>query len=220
MNFRSGRLYLPRVEGRTANPARVTFVKANGHAPPGSDQRRQPVRKPSAAATRRAQRRTTKVGALDAFQQECVEVFERAAVAFSLAPSVGQIYGLLFATPDPLCLEEIIQRLGASRGGTFQSLRFLRDLGAVTGGIYLPGRRSEYFQAERNLRQLAGAFLRAQIEPHVAHGQNHLTSLQAKIAPGGTPLSEFQRARYEQMERWHRFGADLLPVIRAFAEKF
>lgn len=158
--------------------------------------------------------------ALDPFQTECIAVFQRAAVAFSLAPSVGQIYGLLFATPEPLCLEQIIDRLGASRGGTFQSLRFLRDLGAVTGGIYLPGQRSEYFQAERNLRKLAGAFLGAQIEPHVSNGEAHLASLQAKLAPADTPAGEFQRARYDQMARWHRFGADLLPVIRAFADKF
>lgn len=157
---------------------------------------------------------------MDDFQRECIEVFQRAAVAFSLAPSVGQIYGLLYATPEPLCLDEIIKRLGASRGGTFQSLRFLRKLGAVTGGVYRRGQRSEYFQAERNLRQLAGSFLRAQIEPHVANGNAHLESLRAKLAPVGHPQAEFQRARYEQMERWHRFGADLLPVIKAFAEKF
>ncbi len=157
---------------------------------------------------------------LDDFQRECIEVFQRAAVAFSLAPSVGQIYGLLFSTPEPLCLDQIIGHLGASRGGTFQSLRFLRKLGAVTGGIYQPGQRSEYFQAERNLRQLAGAFLGAQIEPHLANGHDHLASLQSKLAPADSPHAEFQRARYEQMERWHRFTADLLPVIRAFAGKF
>lgn len=156
----------------------------------------------------------------DGFQRECIEIFERAAVAFSLAPSVGQIYGLLFSTPEPLCLDQIIERLKASRGGTFQSLRFLRKLGAVTGGIYKPGQRSEHFQAERNLRKLAGAFLGAKIEPHVARGSAHLVRLRSKIADEDGAVTEFQRARHAQMERWHRFGADLLPFIRAFAEKF
>ena len=33
---------------------------------------------------------------LDDFQRECVAIFQRAAAAFSLAPSIGQVYGLLF----------------------------------------------------------------------------------------------------------------------------
>lgn len=157
---------------------------------------------------------------LDDFQKECVRVFQRAASAFSLAPSVGQIYGLLFSTPEPLCLDQIVERLKASRGGSFQSLRWLRQLGVVTGGIYKPDERREYFQAERNLRKLAAAFLNAQIEPHLQNATKHLGRLRKAVADGDNPASEFQRQRLEQLERWHQFSNDVLPFIRTFAEKF
>lgn len=157
---------------------------------------------------------------LDEFQKECVRVFQRAASAFSLAPSVGQIYGLLFSTAEPLCLDQIVERLKASRGGSFQSLRWLRQLGAVNGGIYKPDERREYFQAERNLRKLAAAFLNAQIEPHLQNGSEHLTRLRSAIAPDGHPASAFQRQRLDQLERWHQFTNDILPLIKTFAEKF
>lgn len=156
---------------------------------------------------------------LDAFQTECVAVFQRAASAFSLAPSAGQVYGLLFSSLEPLCLDDIASMLRASRGGTFQSLRWLRQIGAVER-VFVPGRRKEFFRAELNLRKLAGAFLSARIEPHVESGASHLSRLRATVAAGDAPQARFQRERLEQMERWHRFMADVLPFIKTFAEKF
>lgn len=156
---------------------------------------------------------------LDDFQQECVAIFQRAAAAFSLAPSVGQVYGLLFATEEPLSMDQIMVRLGTSRGGTHQSLRWLRQIGAVERH-FKPGQRKEFFAAVLNLRKLAGSFVAARINPHVESGQEHLGRLRASIAPDDEPASVFQRERYEQMERWHRFLGDLLPFVQTFAGKF
>ena len=156
---------------------------------------------------------------LDDFQLECIAVFQRAAAAFSLAPSIGQVYGLLFSTEDPLCLDQICARLKSSRGGTFQSLRWLRQIGAVERAVQL-GQRKEFFKAVLNLRKLAGAFLSARIEPHVASGSAHLTRLRASVASPESAHSSFQQERLAQMERWHRFMSDVLPFIKTFAEKF
>lgn len=156
---------------------------------------------------------------LDDFQRECVVVFQRAAAAFSLAPSIGQVYGLLFSTPDPLSLDQITARLGLSRGGAFQSLRWLRQIGAVEK-VAVSGRRKEHFRAVLNLRNLAAAFLAARIEPHITNGTDHLGRLEASLASDGSETSAFQRERFEQMQRWHRFLSDIMPFIRTFAEKF
>jgi HTH-type transcriptional regulator, glycine betaine synthesis regulator len=156
---------------------------------------------------------------LDDFQRECVAIFQRAAAAFSLAPSIGQVYGLLFSTEEPLSLDQIMTRLGTSRGGTFQSVRWLRQIGAVER-IFQPGQRKEFHRAVLNLRKLAGAFVTARINPHVESGHEHLERLRASIASGENSTAEFQRQRYDQMERWHRFLGDLLPFIKTFAEKF
>lgn len=156
--------------------------------------------------------------ALDDFQRECVAVFQRAAAAFSLAPSVGQVYGLLFSSEEPLSLDQIMARLGTSRGGTHQSVRWLRQIGAVERH-FKPGQRKEFFGAVLNLRKLAGAFVAARINPHIESGHEHLERLRANIAPDGHPASDFQRQRCEQMERWHGFLRDLLPFIQSLAGK-
>lgn len=155
---------------------------------------------------------------MNAFQIECVATFTRAALAFSLPASVGQIYGLLFATLEPLSLDEICDLLKSSRGGTFQSMKWLREVGMIER-VRVLGLRKGHFRAVLNLRQLATNLLRRRVEPHVRNGADHLERLRSSISSSGNSVSAFQRARYEQMERWHGFLADMLPLITGMAEK-
>ena len=177
------------------------------------DQGRQLARKSRKTA------RPTLVGsagsALNPFQEQSVALFVRAASALSLPRSVGQVYGLLFATPRPLNLDEIMALLGSSRGGTFEGLKWLRQFGAVER-VFLPGVRKEHFQAELNLRRLANGFLRLRIEPHLDNANGHLGSLRDVIADD-SPDAEFQRTRLDKVETWHRLLNDILPMIKQVA---
>ena len=64
-------------------------------------------------------------------QRELVVVFSNLAELFGNPRSLGEIYGVLFASEHPLSMEEIIRRLGISKGSASQGLRQLEDLGAV-----------------------------------------------------------------------------------------
>lgn len=180
---------------------------------PRFDQRRQPVRKSrkSARPTLEEQRSS----ALSPFQERCVALFVRTAIALSLPRSVGQVYGLLFASPRPLNLDEIMSLLGSSRGGTFEGLKWLRQFGAVER-VFLPGVRKEHFQAELNLRRLANGFLRLRIEPHLENANDHLNGLRSLIDSDSAD-AEFQRTRLGKVETWHRLLNDLLPMIKQVA---
>jgi DNA-binding transcriptional regulator GbsR (MarR family) len=157
------------------------------------------------------------IRALDEFQLEAIALFVRAASMLSLPRSVAQIYGLLFTTPEPLCLDEITIQLGISRGSAFDGLRWLRELGAVDS-VFLPGVRKEHFRAEFQLRKLATGFLRNQIQPHVDNGTEHLKRLKETIDPASQD-ADFYRDRLQQINGWHRFFSKALPVIRALAAK-
>jgi DNA-binding transcriptional regulator GbsR (MarR family) len=179
------------------------------------DQGRQLVRKSKKTGRPRLAEAGASATALNPFQEQSVALFVRAAIALSLPRSVGQVYGLLFATPRPLNLDEIMVLLGASRGGTFEGIRWLRQFGAVER-VFLPGVRKEHFQAELNLRRLASGFLRLRIEPHLDNASSHLDGLRSVINDG-SPESEFQRTRLGKVETWHRLLNDLLPMIKQVA---
>ena len=181
----------------------------------GFDQGRQPARKTGRPNRAAAKGTPSRASGLTPFQEQSVALFVRAASALSLPRSVGQVYGLLFATERPLNLDEIMALLGSSRGGTFEGLRWLRQFGAVER-VYLPGVRKEHFQPELNLRRLASGFLRLRIEPHLENANSHLDGLRSVI-DDGSPESEFQRTRLGKVETWHRLLNDLLPMIKQVA---
>jgi len=149
------------------------------------------------------------------FQAQTIELFVRAADALSLPRSAGQVYGLLFSTSRPLNLDEMTALLNASRGGTWEGLDWLRQMGAVEK-VFLPGVRKDHYRAEINLRKLASGILRMRIEPHLENGRDHLEALSLSI-DGQNPEADFQRERLGKVEVWHRLLNDLLPVIKQVA---
>ena len=65
------------------------------------------------------------------FQSECIELFAEVVYALGLPRSIGQIYGLLYASPAPLSFSDIVERLDISKGSASQGLQLLRSLGAI-----------------------------------------------------------------------------------------
>jgi hypothetical protein len=157
------------------------------------------------------------------FERECVDFFAELAQALSVPRSLGQIYGVLFASPKPLSFTEIVERLDISKGSASQGLQLLRSLGAVHGadssGVSAGSgdSRREQFVPELGLRQLIGGVLREKIEPLLGAGGARMQrlrecALQAPSAPG----EKFSLQRVEQLKKWHRQLRLSLPLLKTF----
>ena len=158
------------------------------------------------------------VSILNAFQQECVDLFVNAATSLSVPRSIGEIYGLLFSTEEPISLDDLTRRLSMSRGAAHEGLRWLRNIGAVKL-VYIPGVRKEHFSAETSLRRLASGYLRDRVEPHLENGQNRIQQL--RRAPNSDPATEnFQRGRINQITNWYKFLQHILPLVKTLAGKY
>jgi DNA-binding transcriptional regulator GbsR (MarR family) len=155
---------------------------------------------------------------LSAFQLQSVALFIHVFGALSLPRSIGEIYGLLFSTPEPLSLDDVQSRLQLSRGSASEGLRWLRSLGAVNQ-VYLAGIRKEHFTAETSLRKLASGYLRDRIDPHLENGPNRLSILESSIGPTSA-TAHFEKSRLGQIAGWYKFFAKVLPLIKALAGKF
>ena len=71
------------------------------------------------------------VSQLTRLEQESIDYFVSFVQIFGLPKSVGQIYGLMFVSVDPMPMSHIIERLEMSKGSASQGLATLRSLGAV-----------------------------------------------------------------------------------------
>jgi HTH-type transcriptional regulator, glycine betaine synthesis regulator len=170
------------------------------------------------------------------FERECVAFFAEVVQVFGVPKSLGQIYGVLYASPEPLSFSDIVERLEISKGSASQGLQLLRSLGAVNiaepkpapaagrpragagpaaaapgGGGDAP--RREYYQPELGLRKLVSGVLRERVMPLATAKVDRVSRLRelAEQADGG----EFFRDRVKQLETWRRRIKTVLPVLSA-----
>jgi len=157
-----------------------------------------------------------------AFETECIEFFAEIVQAFGVPRSIGQIYGLLFASNEPLSFSDIVGRLNMSKGSISQGLQLLRSLGAihVATATTLAGKgdgeasRREYFEPELGLRRLMSGVLRERFDPAVRDGSTRLARLK-DLAKDGPKPDPFYLERVRQLETWRRKLKLTLPVLRA-----
>lgn len=154
---------------------------------------------------------------LSPFQEECISLFVGAFSVLSLPRSLGEIYGLLYSSEEPLAFDDLVTRLELSKGSVSEGLRLLRSLGAVTL-VTVVGSRKDHFTAETSLRKLAGGYLRDRIEPYLGGGESRVSALRKACSVDPVTL-EFQHKRINQLLSWHRFFSKILPVFKVLAGK-
>jgi DNA-binding transcriptional regulator GbsR (MarR family) len=150
--------------------------------------------------------------ALSELEREVIELFVRMADVLNLPRSVGEIYGLLFVSSDPLCLDDCRIRLNISKGSTSQGLKILRSFGAIRT-VYIPGDRKDYYLAETSLRKIASGFAGEQIQPHVHNGKERIERIRELLDQHDTNDKALLEEKIDLLENWQKRAGKLLPLI-------
>lgn len=133
-----------------------------------------------------------------------------------LPKSLGEIYGVLFASPQPMTMQDLIDRQGISKGSASQGLKMLRTLGAVRE-VEFGNDRKTYFEADVELKKLVGGFIREEIRPHLKSGQEKLAKLERELGKLEDPgLRHFYGERVKRLERWSGKANLVLPLLQKF----
>ena len=150
---------------------------------------------------------------LTPLEREVVDFFVRLSRLLGQPASFGQIYGLLFITPRPMAMDELVDRLGISKGSASQGLRFLQCIGAVRK-LETPDDRRAHYEAVAELRRMAGRFLRERVEPRLRDGEERLDRISALVDSLPPEEGRHARDRIRLLRSWSRNGRRLLPLIQ------
>lgn len=156
------------------------------------------------------------------FERECTQLFSEVVQVLGVPRSVGQIYGLLFASATPLSFSDIVERLEISKGSASQGLQLLRTLGAIKLFPSTDGRSGErglgpsrnYYEPELSLRKLVSGVLQERIVPMTTVGTDRFARLRQLAVEAGNQ-SVFLLDRVEQLETWRKRFRTVLPVLSA-----
>ncbi len=145
-------------------------------------------------------------------QEEIIAYFCDAVRILGLPRSIGEIYGLLFISAEPLSIDELVTRLGISKGSASQGLKFLRNLGAVHR---TETDRKAYFSPELQLKSLVGGFISEEVHPHLRSGEDKLARIHSLIQEEEDPEQlRFYQERFHKMERWTKQAKVVLPLLK------
>lgn len=151
------------------------------------------------------------------FEHELVEIFSELADIFGNPPSLGAIYGLLFASETPLSMEEVVERLAISKGSASQGLRQLEELGAITRSKE-NGDRYQRYTARLELKPLLAGFLNKRLLPSLASGTVRLDRLQTLIPELTKSHQSGATLRLNRLSKWHRRANSFLPLAQRFLQ--
>jgi len=156
----------------------------------------------------------TQPDSLSSLQRQVVDFFVDGVRVLGLPRSLGEIYGLLFISPEPLALDDLVSKLGISKGSASQGLRTLRELGAVRE-TDRNGDRRTYYEPAVELKRLAGGFIREQVRPHLESGKSKLKILSQTASQTPDPVErEFLTDRIDRLESWMKRGGQVLPILQ------
>lgn len=146
-----------------------------------------------------------------------VSVFADLAELFGNPKSYGQIYGLLFASQDPMTMEDIARRLKISQGSASQGLRQLESFGAVMKEKSNGARQARY-TAKLEMRLLISGFLKERVIPRLEATESRVKelrgSLDAKQATLDASFARTANHRLGRVAKWHRSARTVLPIAR------
>jgi hypothetical protein len=154
---------------------------------------------------------------LTPWDEALIDFFMQVAQFLGVPKSVGQIFGLLYASEQPLSLDDIAERLQISRGSASTGLNYLRRFDAVRSTFVL-GDRREFYQAETDTARIAKGFLADQVDPDIQAWGERLRFGRGMLKMAGkmaAPNPAFALDRLGQLEKWHGEIAAAVALVHA-----
>lgn len=119
---------------------------------------------------------------------EIVDVCVRSAQILGAPRSIGEIFGLVFCSPRPVCFDDVVRILKLSNGTTSHGLRYLKRLGAVRS-CYIARERKDFYVAETSLRKMISSLFSESVVAQLGGSAERLEHLRAGALPDAKPDS-------------------------------
>jgi len=158
-------------------------------------------------------------GTLTEAQDRFIAAWGQMASTWGISRTMAEVHALLFITAEPLCTDDVMERLEISRGNASMSLRALLDWGIVSR-THKRGDRKEYYVAESDVWDMFRAIVRERLKRDVdpllvsLHEIRDMTGAPGKsAAKSAAPDIAEHNARLDEM-------LEFLTMIEKFGQRF
>jgi DNA-binding transcriptional regulator GbsR (MarR family) len=132
---------------------------------------------------------------------------------------MGQIYAVLFLSPEPLTLDDMVKKLNSSKGNVSINIRSLERWGLVRQ-IYKWADRKNYYEAEIDIWKAVSGILQERERKEskqMIQSLNQSVEMMEALSKGAegeqATSAEFYLQRMEVLGRLFQFGDQLLEIM-------
>lgn len=152
---------------------------------------------------------------LSELEIEAIEMFINFLRLIGLPKSIGEIYGLLFVSTQPLSMEAMMNRLNISLGAASQGLKLLRSFGAVKV-TYQPGDRRDYYVADLQLSNFVTVFIKDELQPRMERSLERIKRMERLMEDMSPEERKLTQEKIDRLKHWLEKGQTMLPWILRF----
>lgn len=151
-----------------------------------------------------------------------IEGMSRIGSFWGFSKAMGAIYGVIYLSPEPVGLDELVETVGVSKGAVSTNVRQLERLGLIQKHFQL-GDRKDYYIAETDFWRVVRNILKERDKNEFARALNTVDESLKMVmalspAESETELSAFYRQRLEIMKRFFDALDNLTAAIIALDE--
>jgi DNA-binding transcriptional regulator GbsR (MarR family) len=149
---------------------------------------------------------------LDDIDEEFVGLWRRMSSLWGISPTMAEIHGLLYITGAALSMDDIMSRLGISRGNASMNLSKLAEWGLIRR-VHRRGDRRDYYESLRDVWEMftlvANQRKRREIDPILST----LRDCETRLATGRHEQADERRGRVHDLLAF-------LALVDALAQRF
>jgi len=124
------------------------------------------------------------------------------AASWGISRTMAEIHALLYLAVEPLCSDDVMEKLAVSRGSVSMNLRELVNWGLIER-VHRRGDRKEYFEAQKDVWQMFETISkerrRREVQPIVETIERCLAMVEqekAKLPPGSQKEADAHQKRF------------------------
>lgn len=153
-----------------------------------------------------------------------IEGLGQLASYFGFSKVMGQLFGVLMLSPEPLSLDDLMERLGLSKASVSTHMRTLEHMGIVRE-VWVRDDRRKYYRAESDFWQILTNILRSrelrdvnQALQVLEESAERLQQALPEMEPAERQLAEFYLERLGQLQEFFRLAQILLMSLIGHAQ--
>ncbi|MFZ1085506.1 MAG: hypothetical protein WAN35_11110 [Terracidiphilus sp.] len=139
-------------------------------------------------------------------REQMIENLSRISEFWGFSRAMGGLYAVLYLSPDPLSLDELVPIVGVTKGAISTNIRALQQLGMVHRHLRT-GDRKDYYEADTEFWKIVKTILERREKPEFDKALSSVSATLKQVRSLPTPQRDSDQARfYEQrlaaMERF------------------